>query len=124
MVTSVPSPNNQSIATSSATTGTPSGLLNKSTTEDISPEARKVLNELSPEVLAQTLSEKLTISATDWHRLSSNRNIRAREQAAAALVYVLKGNSTEAIPRLQQAIGWLDKTLKAPPCPTHGEKKR
>lgn len=114
--------NSSETATSIASRRAQSGLINQSTTEDISPEARKFLNELSPEVLAQTLSEKLTISATDWHRLSSNRNIRAREQVAAALVYVLKENSTEAIPRLQQAIGWLDKTLKAPPCPTHGEK--
>ena len=60
----------------------------------------------------------------DWHRLSANRKVRAREQAAAALVYMLKDNPTEAIPRLNQAIGWLDKTLKAPPCPTHGEKRK
>jgi len=24
------------------------------------------------------------------------------------------------IPRLNQAIGWLDRSISAPPCPTHG----
>lgn len=83
---------------------------------------RTLLQSFSAETLAQALAEKLAISSHDWHRLSANRNVRAREQAAAALVYMLKGKPEEALPRLEQAIGWLNKTLKAPPCPTHGEK--
>ncbi len=82
-----------------------------------------LLKSFSPEALAQALAEQLAITPNDWHRLSSNRAVRAREQAAAALVYMLKDKPEEAIPRLNQAIGWLDKTLKAPPCPSHGSKK-
>lgn len=85
---------------------------------------RSVLKSFSPEVLAQALAEQLAIPSHDWHRLSSNRTVRAREQAAAALVYLLKDRPEEALPRLSQAVGWLDRTLKAPPCPTHGEKRR
>jgi hypothetical protein len=81
---------------------------------------RSILKSFSAEALAQALAEKLAISANDWHRLSANRAVRAREQAAAALVYMLKDQPQEALPRLAQAIGWLDKTLKAPPCPSHG----
>lgn len=84
---------------------------------------RSVLKSFGPEALAQALAEQLAIAPNDWHRLSANRSVRAREQAAAALVYMLKDKPEEALPRLQQAIGWLDKTLKAPPCPSHGEKK-
>lgn len=72
--------------------------------------------------LAQALLEKLAIAEGDWHRLKSNRNIRAREQAIAALVFLLKDKPEEALPRLQQAVGWLDRSLSAPPCPTHGNK--
>ncbi|MGB3300662.1 MAG: DUF6439 family protein [Phormidesmis sp.] len=81
-----------------------------------------ILASFSPEALAQALAQQLAISSQDWHRLSANRSVRAREQAAAALVYMLKNKPEEAIPRLTQAIGWLDKTLKAPPCPSHGKK--
>ncbi len=84
---------------------------------------RSILKSFSPEVLAQALAEKLAISANDWHRLNTNRTVRAREQTAAALVYMLKDQPQEALPRLTQAVGWLDKTLKAPPCPSHGAGK-
>ncbi|WP_413198842.1 DUF6439 family protein [Nostoc piscinale] len=78
--------------------------------------------ELSTQELAQALMERLTISPNDWHRLKSNRNSRASEQVAAALVYLLKNQPEEALPRLEQAVGWLDKSISAPPCPTHGHK--
>ena len=73
--------------------------------------------------LAQMLASRLAIKPNDWHRLNRNRKVRAREQAAAALVYLLKDEPEEALSRLQQAVGWLDHSLTAPPCPTHGEKK-
>ncbi|MFK8182593.1 MAG: DUF6439 family protein [Phormidesmis sp.] len=85
------------------------------------PDA-SILKSFPPEALAQALAEQLSISVQDWHRLSANRNVRAKEQAAAALVYLLKNQPEEALPRLTQAVGWLDKTLKAPPCPSHGKK--
>ncbi len=80
------------------------------------------LNELSTLELAQALMERLSISPSDWHRLKSNRKVRASEQAAAALVFLLKDESQEALPRLQQATGWLDRSISAPPCPTHGKE--
>jgi len=78
--------------------------------------------ELSTLELAQALMERLSISPNDWHRLKSNRNSRASEQAAAALVFLLKNQPQEALARLEQAVGWLDKSISAPPCPTHGHK--
>jgi Family of unknown function (DUF6439) len=80
------------------------------------------LSQLSTLELAQALMERLTISPTDWHRLKSNRKARASEQAAAALVFLLKDQSEEALPRLNQATGWLDRSISAPPCPSHGHK--
>ncbi|MGC9502326.1 DUF6439 family protein [Baaleninema sp.] len=72
--------------------------------------------------LAQALAERLALSERDWHRLKSNRSVRAREQLAAALVFLLKDAPEEALPRLQQAVGWLDRSISAPPCPQHGTK--
>lgn len=81
----------------------------------------QVLRQASTEELAQALMEKLAITDKDWHRLKANRRARASEQVAAALVLLLKDQSDEALPRLQQAVGWLDRSISAPPCPTHGK---
>ncbi len=80
------------------------------------------LNEFTTLELAQALMERLSISPNDWHRLKSNRNSRASEQVAAAVLYLLKDQPQEAIARLEQAVGWLDRSISAPPCPTHGDK--
>lgn len=80
------------------------------------------LNQFSTLELAQALMERLAISTDDWHRLKSNRKVRASEQMAAALVFLLKEQPQEALPRLQQASGWLDRSISAPPCPTHGNR--
>lgn len=77
-----------------------------------------------PRKLAQALAEQLTISSQDWHRLKSNRRARALEQTAAAMVFLLKEQPEEALMRLQQAVGWLDRSISAPPCPTHGHNNR
>lgn len=82
----------------------------------------KQLQEFSDIELAQALLERLGISPNDWHRLKSNRKARASEQVAAALVFLLKDEKEEAQQRLQQAVGWLDRSISAPPCPTHGTK--
>jgi hypothetical protein len=76
---------------------------------------------LSTLELAQALAERLAIAPNDWHRLKSNRKARAAEQAAIALVYLLNDQSEESLLRLQQATGWLDRSISAPPCPTHGK---
>lgn len=86
-------------------------------------QAAKPAAELSDLELAQFLAERLAIKPIDWHRLSSDRRVRASEQLAAALVFLLKQNSEEALVRVEQATGWLNHSLKAPPCPTHGERK-
>jgi hypothetical protein len=70
--------------------------------------------------LAQQLAHLLSIQPDDWHRLKSNRRTRALEQTAVALVYLLKNQPDEGLARLQQAVGWLDRSISAPPCPTHG----
>lgn len=70
--------------------------------------------------LAQILAQRLTITSNDWHKMKGNRKLRASEQAAAALVFLLSDQSDEALIRFQQAIGWLDRSISAPPCPTHG----
>jgi hypothetical protein len=79
------------------------------------------LSEFSTVELAQALAERLAIAPNDWHRLKSNRNARACEQAAAALVFLLKEQPEEALIRFRQASGWLDRSICAPPCPTHGD---
>ena len=80
------------------------------------------LEEFTTLELAQALMERLAISPNDWHRLKSNRKARASEQAAAALVFLLKDSPEEALIRLNQASGWLDRSISAPPCPTHGHR--
>ncbi|BAZ42798.1 hypothetical protein NIES4101_87680 [Calothrix sp. NIES-4101] len=81
------------------------------------------LQEFSDLELAQLLVQRLSITEKDWHKLKSNRKARASEQVAAALVYLLKDQKEEALQRLTQATGWLDRSLSAPPCPTHGTQK-
>lgn len=76
--------------------------------------------ELTSAELAQVLAERLAITPGDWHRLKSNRQARAAEQTITALVYLLNDQPQEALQRLQQASGWLDRSISAPPCPTHG----
>lgn len=78
------------------------------------------LDEYTTEELAQALAERLAIKDRDWHQLKSNRPARASEQIIAALVFLLKNQPQEVIPRLNQAIGWLDRSISAPACPTHG----
>ncbi len=90
-------------------------------TPDSGNPTLQTLRQASTEELAQALMEKLAITDKDWHRLKTNRTARASEQVAAALVLLLKNQPNEALPRLQQAIGWLDRSISAPPCPTHGK---
>jgi Family of unknown function (DUF6439) len=83
------------------------------------PQSIPKLTEFSALELAQALSEKLTITDRDWHRLKNDRKSRAREQAAVALIFLLKDQPEEALLRLQQATGWLDRSISAPPCESH-----
>lgn len=87
-----------------------------------SPTSAK-LQDFSTLELAQALAERLTISDLSWHKHKSNRNARASEQAAVGLVFLLKDRPQEAIAHFQQATGWLDRSISAPPCPTHGDRR-
>jgi len=70
-----------------------------------------------PIELAQALAQTLAIGHKDWHRLQANRSARAKEQTAVALVYLLKGDNEQALAHLQQAAGWLDRSISSPGCP-------
>ncbi|MEB3309364.1 MAG: DUF6439 family protein [Snowella sp.] len=78
---------------------------------------------LSTVALAQALAERLAITPKDWHRLKANRKAQASQDLAAALVFLLKDQPEEALSHIQQAAGWLDRSISAPPCPTHGHGK-
>ena len=78
--------------------------------------------ELNTVELAQMLAERLAIAPKDWHRLKANRKAQAGQDLAAALIYLLKDQPEEALGHIQQAKGWLDRSISAPPCPTHGPK--
>ncbi len=100
-----------------------STMMQSSQTETSNPATTNKLSEFSALELAQALTEKLSISDRNWHQLKSNRLARSREQAAVALIFLLKDQPEEALLRLQQAAGWLDKSISAPPCEHHGSKK-
>ncbi|NJL02661.1 MAG: hypothetical protein HC838_09375 [Spirulinaceae cyanobacterium RM2_2_10] len=88
------------------------------------PTHAPATTDLSTLELAQRLAERLAIAPNDWHRLKANRPAQASQQVAAALVFLLKQQPEEALLRLQQATGWLDRSISAPPCPTHGHHGR
>lgn len=80
----------------------------------------ELLEQVSTLELAQALAARLAIAPNDWHRLKANRKAQTSQQLAAALVFLLKDQPLEALERLHQATGWLDRSVSAPPCPTHG----
>ena len=107
---------NSAPASASTSTAKPQPLFSSHITNPASAE----LADVSTLELAQALAERLAIAPNDWHRLKSNRKARASEQAAIALVYLLTNQPDAAQERLQQATGWLDRSIQAPPCPSHG----
>ena len=104
------------------TNPTPSTQADSSRTSQSDQTNPEILSRLSKVDLAKALAEKLAIQPNDWHRLNSNRKIRAQEQIATALVYLLNEQPEEALARLKQACGWLDRSISAPPCPTHSRR--
>jgi len=82
--------------------------------------ATAALADIDTATLVSALAERLAIPSQDWHRLKGNRSARAQEQVAIALTLLTNGHQDEALVRLQQAVGWLDHSVSAPPCPTHG----
>ncbi|MBP0020935.1 MAG: hypothetical protein J7647_25670 [Cyanobacteria bacterium SBLK] len=89
--------------------------------EIATPQKTELLQDVSTLELAQILAERLSITPKDWHRLKADRKAQAGQQAASALVFLLNDRKDDAIAHLQQAAGWLDRSISAPPCPTHGK---
>lgn len=92
-----------------------------SETTKISPTEQ--LQDVSDLELAQVLAQRLAISHRDWHRLQGDRKSQAQQQLTSALIFLLKDRSDLALNHLQQATGWLDKSLKAPGCPDKKSSK-
>jgi len=88
-----------------------------------SVETKSNLEEMSNLEIARILAERMTISSSDWHKLKNNRKAQAAQQLTASLVYLLNGETEEALLRINQAKGWLDRSIDPLPCPTHGHKK-
>ena len=84
-----------------------------------STESRESTSSLE---LAQVLAEQLSITPGDWHRLKGDRQAQAKQQLAAALVLLLKNQPDEALAHINQAAGWLDRSVSPLPCPGHGNK--
>lgn len=92
---------------------------------EITPiSTNKVSADLTDLELAQALVERSVIAHQDWHRLKGNRQAQAKQQLTSALVFLLKDRPEEALQRLQQASGWLDGSLKSPPCPDAQRRKK
>lgn len=89
----------------------------------LSNSKSKVPADLSDLELAQALVERSAIAHQDWHRLKGNRKAQAKQQLASALVFLLQDRPQEALERINQAAGWLDGSLKSPPCPDAQKKK-
>lgn len=81
------------------------------------------LENLSNLELAKLLAQRVSISSYDWHKLKNNRQAQAAQQLASGLVYLLNGETEEALQRINQAQGWLDQSINPLPCPSHGQKK-
>lgn len=86
-------------------------------------ESKSVASPMTNLELAQLLAEKMTISSYDWHKLKNDRQAQALQQLTSSLVYLLNDQPEEALLRINQAQGWLDRSIKPLPCPTHGHKK-
>ena len=91
---------------------------------EITPiSTNKVPADLTDLELAQALAERSVIAHQDWHRLKGNRQAQAKQQLTSALVFLLKDRPEEALQHLHQATGWLDGSLKSPPCPDAQRRK-
>jgi hypothetical protein len=87
----------------------------------IQPDLASQLSEIQ---LAQALAARLAIAHQDWHRLKGNRQAQAKQQLASAMVFLLKEQPEQASIHLNQAVAWLDGSLKSPPCPDRQKKER
>lgn len=89
----------------------------------LSSNKSRVSKDITDLELAQALVERNLIAHQDWHRLKGNRKSQAKQQLASALVFLLQDRPQEALEHINQAAGWLDGSLKSPPCPDAQKKK-
>lgn len=88
-----------------------------------SRESKFNLDQIGDLEIARILAERMTISSYDWHKLKNDRKAQAAQQLTASLVYLLNDQTEEALIRINQAKGWLERSIAPLPCPTHGHKK-
>ena len=57
--------------------------------------------------IVKDLNENLKIDHNNWHKLKSNKNIRAAELISSALCQLVIGNNTkDSIAYLEESIKW------------------
>ena len=72
----------------------------------------------STQKMVQDLNENLKIDHSNWHKLKSNKNIRAAELISSALCQLIIGNNTkDSIAYLEESIKWLKGINVDTPCP-------
>ena len=68
--------------------------------------------------LVRELNENLKIDHHNWHKLKSNKNIRAAELISSALCQLIIGNNEkDAIAYLEESLKWLKGINVDKPCP-------
>ena len=88
----------------------------------LSSKKSRVPADLTDLELAIALAERNLIAHQDWHRLKGNRKAQAKQQLTSALIFLLKDRPQEALEHLDRAAGWLNGSLKSPPCPDAHKK--
>ncbi|MEL6440396.1 MAG: DUF6439 family protein [Cyanobacteria bacterium J06621_8] len=89
----------------------------------LSTNQNKAVGELTDLELVQALAERSLINHQSWHHLKGNRQAQAQQHVTSALMFLLKEQPQEALEYLQQAVNWLDGSLKAPACADHPRQK-
>ena len=73
--------------------------------------------------LVVLLNQKLKIDHNKWHKLKSNKNIRAAELISSALCQLIIGkNEKDSIAYLEESIKWLNGLNVDQPCPDKKNK--
>tara|TARA_Y100001968_G_scaffold333299_1_gene395309 strand:+ start:192 stop:446 length:255 start_codon:yes stop_codon:yes gene_type:complete len=68
--------------------------------------------------LVKNLNQHLSIDHHNWHKLKSNKNIRAAELISSALCQLIIGNNEkDSIEYLEESINWLKGINIDQPCP-------
>ena len=68
--------------------------------------------------IVKDLNENLKIDHNNWHKLKSNKNIRAAELISSALCQLIIGNNKkDSIAYLEESIKWLKGINVDTPCP-------